>query len=110
MSAGQLNDTTGNPLTKFLSGETIAQGKKRLFPEGGILENSDGLALTDDDLVTVDGAPYVFKRPEDQKPAQMENIMEFVQNEMNDRTKKQGHVEGFYRLGRVYSRLLSCQA
>ena len=99
MSAGQLNDTTGNPLTKFLSGETIAQGKKRLFPEGGILENSDGLALADDDLVTVDGAPYVFKRPEDQKPAQMENIMEFVQNEMNDRTKKQGHVEGFYRLG-----------
>ena len=56
----QVNNAKGEPLTKILSGETAAQAKKRISSEG-ILENSDGLALTDDDRITEEGAPYVFK-------------------------------------------------
>ena len=38
---------------------------------------------------------------------QVEELLEFVRNEMDDRTKNK---ECFYRLGRVNSCLLSCQA
>ena len=46
--------------TKIKSGETVAEAKRRLG-ETGVLESKDGLALTNDDFITVDGAPYAFK-------------------------------------------------
>ena len=60
MKTAQVNDETGKPLTKVLSGETVEQARRRIRMEG-ILENSAGLALLDDDCITADGAPYMFK-------------------------------------------------
>jgi hypothetical protein len=60
MLAVQVNDAEGRLFTKILSGETVEQAKKRITFEG-ILENSDGLALRDDETITEEGAPYVFK-------------------------------------------------
>lgn len=57
----QVNDEKGEPLTKKLSGETAAQAEKRFCSSEGILENSSGLALTDDNHIIEEGAPYVFK-------------------------------------------------
>lgn len=72
----QVNDAKGEPLTKILTGETAARAKKRISSEG-ILENSDGLALADDDLISPEGAPYVFKKllEDHHQSAQMEKMM-----------------------------------
>jgi hypothetical protein len=62
MSVVQVNDAEGRPFTKILSGETVEEAKKRITFEG-ILENSDGLALRNDETITEEGAPYryIFK-------------------------------------------------
>lgn len=61
MSAVQVNDQHGYPLTIIVSGETVGEAKDRLSSEG-ILETWAGVALRSSDVITVDGAPYVFKR------------------------------------------------
>lgn len=66
MPTVQVNYEAGEPFTKILSGETAAQAIKRLRREG-ILENSDGLALADDDHIRVEEAPYIFKSKRDEQ-------------------------------------------
>ena len=67
MSAVPVNHENGAPWTQIVSGETVAQARTR-FPCKGILENSRGVALGDQDLVRVEEAPYVFKmlHPDDE--------------------------------------------
>jgi hypothetical protein len=60
MTLVQVNNAKGEQWTKILSGETAAQAKHRIQLKG-TLENSAGLALCNDDLITEDEAPYVFK-------------------------------------------------
>jgi len=61
VSVVQVNNEKGEPLTKI-----VTQARKR-FPYEGILENSSGIALSDDDRISDDGAPYFFKIMQDEQ-------------------------------------------
>ena len=68
-SGTQVNDANGNRLTLIPSGETVARALERIRSPG-ILEDSNGIALLDTDLITAEGAPYVFKAQQPQQQQQ----------------------------------------
>ena len=90
MSAVQVNNVKGEPLTKVNSGLTVAEVLKRIR-YFGFLEDKNGLALADDDLITADGAPYVFKQQQllqvDTVPEEYKQLAAFAKEEMDNRTK-----------------------
>ena len=91
MSFVQVNDAKGQPLTKILTGETVAQAKGRISALG-ILESSDGVALSAGDRITAEGAPYVFKPLTQQQqyeavPEEYKQIAAFAKEEMDKTTK-----------------------
>ena len=91
MSTVQVNDDRGKALGKVKVGETKLKALERLSRIGqGGLYDKDDVGLLDDDIITGEGAPYVFKPS---NSAQMEKVMEFVQSEMDDRTKNKGMSE-----------------
>jgi hypothetical protein len=55
----QVKDADGENLTKVVVGDTVKQALARLR-RWGILENKDSVSLLDEDLITAEGAPYVF--------------------------------------------------
>lgn len=81
LSAVQVNDKKGEHLTKIVVGETVHVALQRLKHFGtGTLENAQGVALLDTELITAEDAPYVFFKklqqqqqeptvPEEYKPA-----------------------------------------
>lgn len=84
----QVNNAKGEPWTKVLSGETAGQAKQRIGLEGICLENSTGLALCDDDLITVDGQPYVFKTFQQQHSVEeYQPVLEFAKKQMDAQTE-----------------------
>ena len=89
MSTVIVNDAGGKFQSKFVAGETVEQARRRLECNGivGILENSDGVMLKDDDLITEEGAPYVVKSITNQASEENRDVMAFVRSEMEDRTK-----------------------
>jgi hypothetical protein len=93
MSGVQVNNAKGEPLTKIVSGETASQAKERISERvDGILENSDGVALSAGDRITAEGAPYVFKPLQQQQqvdtvPEEYKQLAAFAKEEMDNRTK-----------------------
>jgi len=58
----QVNNANGEHWTKILSRETAPQAKHRIqFHFRELWRTRNGLALRDDDLITKEEAPYVFK-------------------------------------------------
>lgn len=65
----QVNHDDGNHMSRVSIGWTVKKVKRVISQVWGILENSDGVALDDDDVITAAGAPYVFKpQPQPQMP------------------------------------------
>ena len=65
----QVNDENGKSLGKVIVGETVARALERIGSPG-ILEDSNGIALLDTDLIKAEGAPYVFKAQQPQQQQQ----------------------------------------
>ena len=62
MTAVQVKDAEGQLLTKIKADETVVEALDRLKRFGqGALEDNTGVALRDDEHITAEGAPYVFK-------------------------------------------------
>ena len=62
MSTVQVKDERGKALGKVKVGETKLKALERLSRIGlGGLYDKDDVGLLDDDLITGEGAPYVFK-------------------------------------------------
>ena len=72
----------GKLLTKIRVGDSKLQALQRLGQKTGILEDNEGIALLDDDVITAEGAPYVFKRLEQHPSTQnhSEEIKQRVQH------------------------------
>jgi hypothetical protein len=62
----QVNDAEGKNLTKVLVGDTKTKALERLGSGRGRLENKDGVGLLDDEVITAEGGPYVFKETQQQ--------------------------------------------
>jgi len=73
-SSVQVNDATGKALTKVKAGETVKIAKLRIGSKGQ-LEDSTGLALLDEDIISVDGEPYMFTPS---KIANYDEVVEYV--------------------------------
>jgi hypothetical protein len=63
MAAVQVNDEGGNSIGRVKVGETVLVALRRLHRDeiGGLYDNED-LGLLQDDIITAEGAPYVFKQ------------------------------------------------
>jgi hypothetical protein len=93
MSAVQVNDGTGKPLGKVMVGDTKLEALERLADLGaGGLRDKDDLGLLDTELITAEGAPYVFKPLQQQKqvntvPEEYKQLAAFAKEEMDNKTK-----------------------
>ena len=69
----QVNDDRGKALGKVKVGETKLKALERLSRIGlGGLYGKDDVGLLDDDLITAEGAPYVFKPSKDPNSLQVQ--------------------------------------
>ena len=59
-SVVQVNDPTGCKITNVKTNETVKQALRRLR-QFGTLEDKDGIALLDEEIITAEAGPYVFK-------------------------------------------------
>ena len=71
--AVQVNDAQGNPLEELLLvGDTKEEALQRLSHYGpGGLVRKDKIGLRDTELITAEGAPYVFKRQQHQQNGEL---------------------------------------
>jgi hypothetical protein len=60
MSAVQVNNAKGEPLGKVRIGDTKQEALERLSLSGGLFDQED-VGLLNDDRITAEGAPYIFK-------------------------------------------------
>ena len=81
-----MNDEKGEPLTKLVAGETINVALQRLQRFGtGALEDKNGIALLDTDLITAEEAPYVFKP---RRQPQQETLSATVKREAEEAVQR----------------------
>lgn len=61
MSTVQVKDEEGKALTMVRVGDTKVKALQRIGAKAGVLNDKDGVGLLDDDQITAEGAPYIFK-------------------------------------------------
>ena len=67
----QVNDQEGNSLGNVRVGDTKQEALERLsVGAGGLFDNDNG--LLNSELITADGAPYVFKQQQQQQQQQQD--------------------------------------
>jgi Protein kinase domain len=86
MSAVQVNDAKG---TNVRAGDTKLRALERLGVEAGILEDKDGIALVDTEIISAEREPYVFKRLQLQQE-QMEQPRQTTQDQFRNHFESAG--------------------
>ena len=76
-STVQVNYATGKALAKIQAGETVKIALLRIGEKGRLLDSA-GLALLDEDIISVDGEPYVFTPFKISDNDEMAEVIEFV--------------------------------
>ena len=75
MTAVQVNDEQGNSLGKVIVRDTKLRALERLGVGAGGLFDNDDIGLLNEDCITEEGAPYVFKAQQLQPQPQQHGEM-----------------------------------
>lgn len=82
-----VNDESGKELGNIMTQETKLKAMQRISLGDGALRSTNGLLLLDDEIITEEGAPYVFVQQKKLIPEGMSEVLEYVKSEMDDKTK-----------------------
>jgi hypothetical protein len=85
--AVQVNDATGNALTKVMAGITVKDALSRIRLKGR-LEDSAGIARLDEEIISVAGEPYVFIQTKSSDDNEMADVVAAVNKRLSETLDK----------------------